>query len=120
MTKRRHRSTKAELESIDPEQVRKLAALHATEDEIAAFFGVHKNTIRRHFKDAIRRGREEAKIELRRLQWQKARSGNVTMLIWLGKQYLGQTDREDITTGGQVLKLVFKPVERKKSNAGSD
>jgi len=108
MTKRRHRSTKAELESIDPEQVRKLAALHATEDEIAAFFGVHKNTIRRHFKDAIRRGREEAKIELRRLQWQKARSGNVTMLIWLGKQ------------GGQVLKLVFKPVERKKSNAGSD
>jgi hypothetical protein len=27
------------------------------------------------------------------MQWKLARSGNATMLIWLGKQWLGQTDK---------------------------
>jgi hypothetical protein len=29
---------------------------------------------------------------LRRLQWKGAEAGNPTMLIWLGKQMLGQRD----------------------------
>jgi hypothetical protein len=32
------------------------------------------------------------KIRLRRAQLRLAIDGNVTMLIWLGKQYLGQSD----------------------------
>ena len=27
------------------------------------------------------------------MQFKKANDGNVSMLIWLGKQYLGQTDK---------------------------
>ena len=33
------------------------------------------------------------KTSLRRHQFELAKKGNATMLIWLGKQYLGQTDR---------------------------
>ena len=36
------------------------------------------------------------KISLRRWQFKSAEAGNVTMQIWLGKQYLGQ--REQIET----------------------
>jgi hypothetical protein len=35
---------------------------------------------------------------LRRLQWKLARAGNATMLIWLGKQWLGQTDKVESDT----------------------
>jgi hypothetical protein len=34
----------------------------------------------------------EDKIELRKKQWELAMDGDVRMLIWLGKQYLGQKD----------------------------
>jgi hypothetical protein len=36
---------------------------------------------------------EARKISLRQWQWKAAEKGNVSMLIWLGKQYLGQTDK---------------------------
>ena len=32
------------------------------------------------------------KVELRKKQWEKAMDGDVRMLIWLGKQHLGQKD----------------------------
>lgn len=35
---------------------------------------------------------EKEKIQLREKQWELAMDGNVQMLIWLGKQYLGQKD----------------------------
>jgi len=38
------------------------------------------------------------KVSLRRWQVRKARQGNVQMLIWLGKQLLGQRDKHDLLT----------------------
>lgn len=35
-------------------------------------------------------------MSLRRAQMKLAESGNATMLIWCGKQYLGQTDKVEI------------------------
>ena len=32
-----------------------------------------------------------------RVQFAKALAGNPTMLIWMGKQYLDQTDKKEIT-----------------------
>ena len=34
----------------------------------------------------------EEKLALRKAQWEKAMDGDTRMLIFLGKQYLGQTD----------------------------
>ena len=34
----------------------------------------------------------EEKVVLRKAQWDKAMEGDTKMLIFLGKQYLGQTD----------------------------
>ena len=34
----------------------------------------------------------EEKLALRKAQWEKAMAGDTKMLIFLGKQYLGQTD----------------------------
>jgi hypothetical protein len=44
---------------------------------------------------AFEKGRSLLNSSLRRKQIQVAMSGNVTMLIWLGKQHLSQTDRQE-------------------------
>jgi AraC-like DNA-binding protein len=76
---------------IDPEQVTRLARLHCTMQEMADFFGCHRETLRENFSSQIDKGRSEGNISLRRKQWQMAvEKGNVVMLIWLGKQMLGQ------------------------------
>ena len=37
----------------------------------------------------------EEKVVLRKAQWEKAMAGDTKMLIFLGKQYLGQKDIPD-------------------------
>ena len=37
--------------------------------------------------------KEHRRGQLRQWQWKCAEKGNPTMLIWLGKQYLGQSDK---------------------------
>jgi hypothetical protein len=78
---------------IDVEQVRRLARLHCTMQEMASFFDCHIDTLRDNFSNEIAKGKAEGNISLRRKQWQTAvEKGNVVMLIWLGKQMLGQVN----------------------------
>jgi hypothetical protein len=86
---------------IDPEKVENAAALGATIDEIATILGVGRRTLYDRLdadpelKESLDRGRAKGRATLRRLQWQQAHKGNVTMQIWLGKQLLGQTDKQE-------------------------
>jgi hypothetical protein len=77
---------------IDPEKVKMLAEKFWTYIEIGAFFDVTDKTIRNNFSDIVEKGREKGKGLLRDLQLKSAINGNVTMQIWLGKQYLNQRE----------------------------
>lgn len=81
---------------INPEQVQKLAAIGCTDKEIGEIVGCSHDTLTRRFKQELVEGRATGKASLRRKQWEVALSGNVTMLIWLGKQQLGQTDKQEV------------------------
>lgn len=75
-----------------------LSSIMCTEEEIATIIGVGLDTLHNSdneelFRNAIKRGRTAGKQSLRREQYKLAMKGNVKMLIWLGKQYLGQSDR---------------------------
>jgi hypothetical protein len=78
---------------IDADQVYKLALLQATNKEIGDFFGCSPDTIENRFSGVLTKARADRKIRLRRAQMKQALGGNVTMLIWLGKQYLGQAEK---------------------------
>tara|TARA_Y100001963_G_scaffold84253_1_gene116820 strand:- start:1051 stop:1362 length:312 start_codon:yes stop_codon:yes gene_type:complete len=78
--------------NIDTKKVEQLASFGCTNIEIASFFGCTESLIRKSYSEFITKGREKGKIRLRQLQWNTAEKGNVQMLIWLGKQVLGQTD----------------------------
>ena len=86
----------------DLSEVRKLSMLHPTDEELAAVFDCSVDTITRLKKDpaflaAYEKGKSEGKLSLRRSQMKSALEGNTTMQIWMGKQLLGQSDKQDIS-----------------------
>jgi hypothetical protein len=74
------------------QDVYKLAAMGCNDREIATWFDVNEDTLRNNFSEIIAKGREDLKQNLRRAQIKLALNGNATMLIWLGKNILGQSD----------------------------
>lgn len=86
---------------IDMEQVEQMCLCQCTEKEIAAQFGVSIDTIQRAIKketgcgfaDYFAEKRQKGFVSLRAKQFSLAMAGDRTMLIWLGKQYLKQSDK---------------------------
>ena len=110
------------LKSIDIRQVEELARIGCTEADMAAVLGVSVDTIQRRkrssaeFRGVIEKGHASLRNSLRRLQVKKALEGNVTMLIWLGKQLLGQSDRQSTELTGRdrgPVDVSFSAIRRK-------
>jgi len=80
---------------IDKDLVRKLAGIQCTNEEIAAVLNCSADTLERRFAGVIKEGRANGRQSLKRAQYKKAMEGNPTMLIWLGKQFLGQRDQPE-------------------------
>ena len=89
---------------IDLEQFKGLCSIMCTQEEIADWFKCSVDTIERWCKRELKMGFAEAykkysaggKISLRRYQFRMAEH-NASMAIFLGKQYLGQRDHQEIS-----------------------
>ena len=109
---------------IDYEQVERMSEQQCTEYEIAYFLGLTAEGFRqRKGKDAellgaLKKGRAVGHSSLRRMQWDKAQDGNTTMQIWLGKQYLGQKDKNEVDTTTAVHVTITKPDRTKDNTKG--
>ena len=98
---------------IDYKEFEKLCALHCTKEEIAAFFEMNMDTletrIKEHyghtFSEVFAEKKGLGKISLRRSQWLLAQK-NAAVAIFLGKNYLGQRDVQEIATS-QPIKLQY-------------
>ena len=91
---------------IDADKVEMLASFGCSTIEIARLHNCDESTIRLRFKNELERGRENMKIKLRQLQWKQAENGNTSLLIFLGKQYLGQSDRNELELVGNLENLL--------------
>lgn len=97
---------------IDQVQFEKLCGLQCTADEICGWFDVSQDTIERWckrtyeatFADVFAKKREAGRISLRRAQWQLA-TKSAAMAIFLGKNYLGQSDHVEIVDTAALDKL---------------
>lgn len=96
----------------DIAKFRELCGCFATRDEVCSTFGITPKTLNRlieehlhddiapdsdepvTFQDAFQAYSAAARGSLRRKQFELAMGGDKTMLIFLGKNYLGQSDRE--------------------------
>jgi AraC-like DNA-binding protein len=104
---------------IDVDNFKKLCGMMCTLSEIAGFFDCSEDTIERWckrelgdtFAETFKRYSANGKITLRRNQF-KLSEKNAAMAIFLGKNYLGQTDKieqilsevEDLTPLSDMLK----------------
>jgi hypothetical protein len=66
--------------------------------------GCSRDTLERRFAASIKKGSAELNVSLHRSQVRAAQAGNVTMLIWLGKQRLGQKNEPIQTSDSDRLK----------------
>ena len=99
-------------------KVQGISTMQCPDEEIAAFLGMSYSTFKRRkaedlrLTQAIETGRDQGRQMLRAAQWTKAIGdgdtvGNITMLIWLGKQYLGQSDKADLYSGGKPFEFTI-------------
>lgn len=96
---------------IDWPQIDELCKIQCTASEISTVIGISCDTLLRRckkkfdctFAEYIAQKRVLGFESLRRQQYEVASKGNVTMLIWLGKQWLGQKDKQEISSGERGL-----------------
>jgi hypothetical protein len=95
---------------LDAEQFEKLCHIQCTQNEMSAWFKISVDTLERwslrHYKEKLadtqKRFAAGGLASLRRAQWVAATEKDKTaMMIWLGKQYLGQTDKTELSTGDE-------------------
>ena len=88
---------------VPPDEVELMASIGCTDREIAEYFGINDDTLRYNLKDFLINGRQQLKNSLRRAQLRVALDGNATLLIWLGKQILGQAENPINTDDNKPL-----------------
>jgi hypothetical protein len=107
---------------LNEENIELLAGYHCSLAEIAAVVGCSVDTLSNNYSEVIKRGREFGKCSLRRKQFDVAMNGNINMLIWLGKQYLEQRDKNyndmnvKVDKGQLIIDLTGNLTSDSKSN----
>ncbi len=100
---------------IPLDQLEALTSIQCTDEEIAAVFGCHKDTIEKRkrsdaeFKTAYHNGKAKGRVSLRRQLFKSCEDGNVSAQIWMSKQILGMRDLtalEHSGPHGQAIEIV--------------
>ena len=98
-----------------------LASKGNTIVEIAAVMDCSDDTLSRRFADVIQKGRSRMRASVRRKQFEVAMSGNPTMLVWLGKQELNQSDKAEVQNSHKDLTFGDLPISQEfRQPSGTD
>lgn len=109
---------------IDKQKFETLCAIFCTEEEIANIFDCSidtvnnwcKRTYKATFSEVYKKKSSTGKMSLRRMQYKAAEAGNVSMLIWLGKQYLGQKEQQETTISDSNISFTIKPATERPAD----
>ena len=104
MAKDKNKGGRPEIE-IDFDLVEKMCTIQCTGEEIAAVLNVDYDTLCRRIKKKFNISFAEyfaqksagGRMSLRRKQFELALNGNTGMLVWLGKNVLGQVDKTELS-----------------------
>lgn len=103
-------------QEIDWKKVDLMLEAHCLGTEVANHLGIHPDTLYNRVKEEFkvdfsaysRQKKEKGKSHVKVKQYQEARIGNKQMLIWLGKNWLGQKDepKKDQEFDGSLAQLL--------------
>lgn len=111
------------LKEINKADFEDACEMQCTQKEICYAFGVSEKTLNawckrtygKGFRETFEEKRQPGFKSLRSAQYALALSGNTTMLIWLGRNWLGQTDKQIVEKEEEPLQE--NPEEREEFNA---
>ena len=103
---------------FDLGELEKLGAMQCTYREVAAWFGMSEVTIKRRLgkegsieRETFHHGQGKGLVSLRRNQFRMAEN-NPGMAIFLGKNYLGQSDKQETVHSGSLdLKGILNDID---------
>ena len=103
--KKNGKGTGRHLIDVDWDEVSELCKIQCTQEEIAAVTNITVDTLdtasKREndcsFSEFYQQKKLGGHTSLRRKQWALAGENNATMQIWLGKQYLKQVDKQEVS-----------------------
>lgn len=107
---------------INKKQFEELCNIQCTKTEICNILGITDKTLdkfcretydNKHFSEVFKEKSASGKASLRRMQYKAANNGNSAVLIWLGKQYLGQEDISRQKIEAEVTANVRQEIEAK-------
>ena len=104
----------SEIITKDPKEaarVLNLAKIGMTLRDIADVMRIPMHKLREFYQDEVDQGRAAMRQNLRMAQFKKAAEGDTRMLIWLGKQYLGQSEKLEAIAGALGDEEEDGPVE---------
>jgi hypothetical protein len=81
---------------LDAHKIEQMAMVGCSNEEIALILGVSADIIERNYSGAIKEGKAKRNHNLRKMQYEAAKKGNIVMMVWLGKQWLNQRDRPEL------------------------
>lgn len=103
------------------DQIEKLAQIGCTNEEIAYITDFEERELVHHFQYNLSKGRGLLRGNLRKAQIKNAiEDRNTSMLIWLGKQYLGQSEprnQRDSESEIVIERQVYADSEEKAANS---
>lgn len=94
----------------DKDQIQTLSGFGLTLDQIATVLNISPRTLDNWLQDEeidafYRKGCALAQVEIAQTLFEKAKSGDMTALIWWEKTRAGRTDKIDIKQKGEVTLL---------------
>lgn len=112
---------------IDQKIFENLCGIQCTEAEICSVFDCCEDTLNawckrtygETFSDTYKKKRQLGKPSIRRMQWELAKK-NASMAIFLGKQYLGQSDQGGVITEKDIRQEDALSASLKKIAEGLD
>ncbi len=87
---------------VQIKQMTQLALNGCQNNTIATIMDIPKETLVVNFGQLLTKKRCERKNNLRKMQNTAAKKGNPALLIFLGKNELGQADKQDIAITGEL------------------
>lgn len=101
---------------LDQKQFEALCSIWCTEEEICSLLGTTDKTLNKwckriynmDFSECYKKYSDGGKMSLRRKQKEVALKGNVSMLIWLGKNILGQSENPETSNDQEDTQSYFE------------
>lgn len=93
---------------LDEEAVYNEAKYGSNIEDLAHHFGVSESFLYKNYYDVYLQGRAHGNSAIHKKQFEKGMEGDTSMLIHLGKQRLGQSEKMHQTNGVQEIEVIIR------------